>query len=95
MTAPGILLVVSSLGITALFALGPGKENSSVLCVIIKNCPIILCNNYHYFSRRCHPVVDGGRTVSPRSKAGCCYHSNHSELVGKLCGWTCFSIHSG
>ena len=25
-TAPGILLVISSLGITALFALGPGKE---------------------------------------------------------------------
>ena len=25
MTAPGILLVISSLGITALFALGPGK----------------------------------------------------------------------
>ena len=25
-TAPGILLVISSLGITALFALGPGKN---------------------------------------------------------------------
>ena len=37
MTAPGILLVISSLGITALFALGPGKNNSIIIMGLISS----------------------------------------------------------
>ena len=40
-------------------------------------------------------MVDGSRAVPPRSQTNCCYHSNYRELVGKLCGWTSISIHSG
>ena len=41
MTAPGILLVISSLGITALFALGPGKDED-IICGLFLT---ILCKN--------------------------------------------------
>ena len=35
MTAPGVLLVISSLGITALFALGPGKDNIMFVLIVL------------------------------------------------------------
>ena len=83
-TAPGVLLVVSALGITALFALGPGGCGLRWVWSLTPS---------HRYRR--HPMADGCCAVLAGDQTLCCHRGNHCQLAIKLCRGPNIPLHSG